>query len=222
MAIIEIEQHGDVRVLRWDDGGDNRFNRASVQRWHEVLDELDAVEGPLAVVAVGAGKYFSNGLDLDRFAADPEEGGPTVSGLHRLFGRLLVFGAYTVCAVNGHAFAGGAMLTCAFDTRVMRAGRGYWCVPEVDLGLPFTEPMFAVVDTRLPRKTTQDALLTGRRYTAEEALAAGIVEHVAAEEEVLPRAIELAQAVAGKDRSVIAVHKRLLFGAAAAACGWEV
>ena len=220
MEIIEIEEHGDVRVLRWADGGDNRFNRASVGRWHEVLDELDAVDGPLAVVAVGDGKYFSNGLDLDRFAADETEGGPTVEGLHRLFGRLLLFGAYTVCAVNGHAFAGGAMLTCAFDTRVMRSGRGYWCVPEVDLGLPFTEPMYAVVEARLPRITTQEAMLTGRRYTAEEAQAAGIVAHVAPEDEVLPRAIELAQAVAGKDRRVIAEHKRLLFGDAAARCGW--
>ncbi|MEZ5136029.1 MAG: enoyl-CoA hydratase/isomerase family protein [Acidimicrobiales bacterium] len=220
MALIDISQHGDVRVLHWADGGDNRFNRASVAAWHEALDELDAVDGPLAVVAVGDGKFFSNGLDLDRFAADEDEAGPTVDGLHRLFGRLLLFGAYTVCAVNGHAFAGGAMLTCGFDARVMRSGRGYWCVPEVDLGLPFTVPMYEVVAARLPSTATQEAMLTGRRYTAEEALAAGIVDEVAPEDEVLERAIARAQAVATKDRSVIARHKQLLFGDAAAACGW--
>jgi len=108
--IIDVETRGAVHVLRWRDG-ENRCNAASMARWHEVLGELEGIEGPLALVIVGDGKYFSNGLDLDRFAAKPDEAGPTVEGLHRLFGRLLLFPAYTVAAINGHAFAGGAMLT---------------------------------------------------------------------------------------------------------------
>jgi enoyl-CoA hydratase/carnithine racemase len=63
---------------------------------------------------------------------------------------------------------------------------------------------------------------TGRRYKAAEALAAGIVDHAVPEAEVLPRAVELAAAVVGKDRRVIAAHKRLLFGDAAKICGHTV
>jgi hypothetical protein len=95
--IIDVETRGAVRVLRWRDG-ENRCNAASMNRWHEVLAELETIDGPLALVIVGEGKYFSNGLDLDRFTAHPEEAGPTVEGLHRLFGRLLLFPAYTVAA----------------------------------------------------------------------------------------------------------------------------
>src|SRR5690606_13886824 len=124
-AVIDIEREGDVAVVRWRDG-EHRFNRASVDRWHEVLDELEATEGPLAVVIVGEGKFFSNGLDLDAFAADPEGAGAVVDDVHRLFGRLLLFPAYTVAALNGHTFAGGAMLACCADLRVMRQERGYW------------------------------------------------------------------------------------------------
>lgn len=216
--MIDIEQHGDVAVLRWRDG-ENRFNPGSVARWHEVLDELEAVDGPLAVVVVGEGRFFSNGLDLDGFAADPESAGAVVDGVHRLFGRFLLLPAYTAFALNGHTFAGGAMLACCGDVRVMREDRGYWCLPEVDLGLPLTEPMFAAVTSRLTVAAAAEAMNTGRRYTANEALAAGIVEHTASEDEVLARAVELAAPYAAKDRTVIGTHKRLLFGDAARICG---
>jgi enoyl-CoA hydratase/carnithine racemase len=217
--IVDVETRGPVRVLRWHDG-ENRCNVASMARWHEILGELEALEGALALVVVGEGKYFSNGLDLDRFAAKPDEAGPTVDALHRLFGRLLLFPAYTVAAINGHAFAGGAMLSCACDLRVMRADRGFWCLPEVDLGLPLTDGMKAVVTARLPRAAAADAMMTGRRYTAADALARGIVEHTAAEAEVLDRAVALAAEIAPKNRTVIATHKRLLFAEAARICGW--
>lgn len=216
--MIDIEQQDGVAVVRWRDG-ENRFNRASVDRWHEVLDELEAVEGPLAVVVVGEGRFFSNGLDLDSFAAEPDAAGAVVDGVHRLFGRFLVLPAYTAFALNGHTFAGGAMLACCGDVRVMREDRGYWCLPEVDLGLPLTEQMFAAVTARLTVAAAAEAMNTGRRYTAAEAVAAGIVEHTAPEAEVLERAVALAAPLAAKDRSVIAQHKRLLFGDAARACG---
>lgn len=221
-AMIDLEPAGGgVVVVRWSDG-ENRFNAASITRWHEVLDELEATAGPLAVVLTGEGKFFSNGLDLEGFAAAPDTAGAVVSGVHRLLGRLLLFPAFTVAALNGHTFAAGAMVACCADARVMRADRGYWCLPEVDLGLPLSPAMFAAVTARLSIASAAEAMNTGRRYTATDALAAGIVEHTAAEADVLPLAVELASVVAAKDRSVITEHKRMLFGDAARACGVDV
>lgn len=217
-AVIDIEQRDGVAVVHWNDG-ENRFHRTSVARWHEVLDELEGASGPLAVVIVGQGRFFSNGLDLEGFAADPDSVEAVLDGVHRLFGRLLVFPAYTVAALNGHTFAAGAMLACCADARVMRDDRGYWCLPEVDLGSPVTAPMFAAITARLPVQTAAEALTTARRYTATEALAAGIVEHVASEAEVLARAVELASPMAAKNRDIIGQHKRMLFGEAARTCG---
>jgi enoyl-CoA hydratase/carnithine racemase len=217
---IDVETRGDVRIIRWDDG-ENRVNLDSMTEWHAALDHLEGVEGPLALVATGTGKFFSNGLDLDRFAAEPDEAGATVAALHRLLGRLLLFPAYSVAALNGHAFAAGAMLSCCFDARVMRSDRGYWCLPEVDLGLPFSAGMLAAVSARLPAEAVQDAVLTGRRYAAEDAHALGIVTDTADEERLLDVAVTLAAPIAGKDRRVIGEHKRLLFGEAARLCGVE-
>jgi enoyl-CoA hydratase/carnithine racemase len=217
---LEMDQRGAVAILRWNDG-ENRVNTDSMAEWHAALDQLEAVEGPLALVATGTGKFFSNGLDLDRFAADPDEMPPAITGFKLLLGRLLLFPAYTVAAINGHAFAAGAMISCCFDARVMRSDRGYFCFPEVDIALPFDEALTAAVSARLPAEAVQDAMITGRRYTAEEALALGVVTDTADEARLLHLAIALAEPIAGKDRNVIGEHKRLLFGAAARTCGYD-
>lgn len=86
------------------------------------------------------------------------------------------------------------------------------CLPEVDLGLPLTVPMHKVLDAHIPREALADALMTARRYSGPEALAAGLITDVAPESEVLERAVTLAAELAGKNRQVIAAHKRLLYG----------
>ncbi|HZJ25457.1 MAG TPA: enoyl-CoA hydratase/isomerase family protein [Acidimicrobiia bacterium] len=214
--MLDLETHGDVRVLHWRDG-ENRFNGASIAAWHDALDDLEQIEGPLALVVTGEAKFFTNGLDLD-WLSTSSDAGAFMGEVQRLFGRMLVFPAYTVAAINGHVFAAGAMLSCAFDHRIMRADRGYWCLPEVDLGLALTPGMTATVTAGLPAATAHEAMLTGRRYGGEDALRAGIAHAIAAEADVLPQAIAAAAAIAPKSRPVIAEHKQQLFGAAAAAC----
>ena len=215
--MIELTRDGDVRILRMD-VGENRFNLASVAALHACLDEVEAVEGPCALVTTGSGRFFSNGLDLDWMMAEPAIPQGFIADVHRLFGRVLGLDVYTVAAVNGHAFAGGAMLAASHDVTVMRSDRGYWCVPEVDLGLPFSPAMYAALATHVPKATLAEASLTGRRYTADEAVAAGIAVASVPEDEVLATAVALAAPMAAKDRSVIAAHKRFLFGDAIDTC----
>jgi enoyl-CoA hydratase/carnithine racemase len=216
--VIEIERRGDVAVVRMRDG-ENRFNGDSVGAWHLVLDELEATEGPLAVVTTGQGKFYSNGLDLEWLSANSEAAAPMITDVHRLLGRVLAFPSIIIAAVNGHAFAGGGMLAVAHDFVVMREDRGYWCLPEVDLGLPLTDAMHAVITAKLPRVTAHEAMMTGRRYSAPDALAGGIVHRTAAEADVVEIAIAWAAENATKDRNVIATHKRLSYGAALVTCG---
>jgi enoyl-CoA hydratase/carnithine racemase len=215
--MVDLSQHGPVWILRMDDG-ENRFHRSSIADLHAALDTVEAVEGDRALVTTGSGRYYSNGLDLDwLMAGDGVEG--FIEEVHRLLGRVLGFPAYTVAAVNGHAFAGGAMLAAAHDAVVMRADRGYWCLPEVDLGLPLTPAMYATVAAHLPGPTLADAVLTGRRYGGLDAVAAGIATDAVAEDEVLTRAVSLAAEMAAKDRTVLAAHKDLLYGEALRTCG---
>jgi enoyl-CoA hydratase/carnithine racemase len=216
---ISVTQEGPVAVITWNEG-ENRINLDSLQRLHEIVDELETLDGPLAIVLTGHGKFFCNGLDLERFAANPSEHGSTIDELNRLIGRLLVFPAYTVAALNGHTFAGGALISCAFDYRVMRADRGYWCMNEVEIGLPLNERLWSILENRLPRSTAIIAATTAHRFSGQDARAHGIVEAVASEDEVLGHAVGVADKYATLNRKVLGIHKRLIHGAEANRLGY--
>lgn len=216
---ISLDFRGPVAVLTWSDG-ENRLNLDSLGRLNAVLDEIEQREGDLAVVLTGVGKFFSNGLDLERFAHNADEFRATLSGLKRTVGRLMLFPAYTVAAVNGHIFAGGAMLGCGFDYRIMREDRGYWCMNEAEIGLALDEQLWAMIHHRLPTATAIAAATTARRFTGPDALAGGIVEATASEEQVMPRALEVAERYANLSRPILAQHKRLAHGEVAAFLGF--
>jgi enoyl-CoA hydratase/carnithine racemase len=214
--VIELDQDGNVFVLRMR-SGENRFGLEWLDSVNEALDRVEAAAGACALVTTGDGKFYSNGMDLDWLATAPERAGDYLRAIYRLLGRVLSFPAITVAAVNGHAFGAGALLTVAHDFAVMRADRGFWCMPEADLGLPLTAEYVSLLKAKLPGRTTHEALVTGRRYGGPEALAAGIVQQVASEQDVLAEAVKIAADLAGKDRRTLAVHKRLLYGDAIAA-----
>jgi enoyl-CoA hydratase/carnithine racemase len=214
---LTLERRDEVALITLT-AGDNRFNPTSITAWNAALDEVEADDTVAALVTTGTDKFYSNGLDLDWMGSLPDDeraqSGQMITDTIRLLGRLLSFPMYTVAAVNGHAFAGGAMLTLAHDARVMRTDRGFWCLPEVDLNMPLAPGMAAIIQARLDHQVAHEAVLTGRRYAADEALVKGIVDAVAPETEVLRDALALAVTQAGRGRSSIGQLKQDLYGPA--------
>jgi enoyl-CoA hydratase/carnithine racemase len=200
--VIDLQRDGDVYVLRFDDG-ENRFSPDFLSAVEGALDTVEKNDGPGALVTTGTGKFYSNGLDLEWLGAHGDQFEAYLSRIHAVYARLLELPMPTVAAINGHAFAGGGMLALAHDFAVMRTDRGYFCLPEVDLGMTFTPGMNALIAARLPRRTAHEAMITGRRYAAEQAMAAGIVQRTADEAGVLPAALKLAGSLAGKDGRVV-------------------
>ncbi len=178
---IDVKREGEVFVLTMGNG-ENRFNRGFVTAFNAALDEVERSNGPAALVTVGGEeKFYSNGLDLDWMAGDSRDEARTFLGdVLALLGRVLLFPVPTVAAMNGHAFAAGGMLALAHDFRVMRADRGFFCLPEVDLGLPLAPGMTALVKSRLTLATFRDAILTGARIGGTEAAQRGIVDEAVA------------------------------------------
>lgn len=210
MALPVVTRDGDVFVISMTDN-ENRFNRSSVDAFTACLDEIDAGDGPKAMVTVGEGKFFSNGLDLDWLGTGEEDMFGFIADVTRLWARILEAPYPTVAALNGHAFAGGAMFALAFDQRVMREDRGFWCVNEVLLGMDLTPGMGAIVQARLDAHTAHKAVTQAHRFSGPEALAHHIVDAVAAEESVLRDAVALAGSLTATAGEPLAVLKRRLY-----------
>lgn len=197
-----LSQHESVFLLRFAepadpaDAPDNAFTADFLDLLDDALDRVEASTGPAALVTTGAGKFYTNGLDLGMFSGDPAHMPPYLTRVHGLFARFLRLELPTVAAVNGHAFGAGAMLTLCHDHRVMRTDRGYWSLPESALGMPFPAGMNALITRRLSDLTASTAMLTARRYGADEAVSAGIVHEAAEESAVLDRALAVAAELA--------------------------
>ncbi|MGY1829533.1 enoyl-CoA hydratase-related protein [Geodermatophilus sp. SYSU D01180] len=216
-----LDRSDDVFVL--DLGADeNRFSPDWLAAVDAALDEVEGASGPRALVTTATGKFFSNGLDLAWLLEHPDQRDAYVGTVQRLFARVLALPVVTVAAVQGHAFAAGAMLALAHDQRVMRADRGFWCLPEIDIDLPFSPGMSALVQARLTPQTAHVAMTTGRRYGGTDALAAAIVDRAVVEEEVRPAAVEIAAAHAGKAGPTLGTIKSRLYAPVLALLRGEV
>lgn len=192
-----LDRHDAVYVLDLGDG-ENRFHPDAIAEMNTLLDEVAKGDEPRALVTAATGKIWSNGLDLEWLFANPEQYAAYGAQIHALLARFLSLPLITVAALQGHTFAAGAMLSLCHDLRVMRADRGFWCLPEADINIPFTTGMSALIQSRLTPQTAHEAMVTARRFGGEEAYARQIVDHAVSETDVRSKAIELAQAHATK------------------------
>jgi len=207
----------DDKIAILDLGEDeNRFSPEFLDAISAQLDELEA-GGAQGLVTTGRGKFYTNGLDLDWLTAHPEQMQSYVARVQALLARVLTLPMPTAAAVTGHAFGAGAMLAMAHDVRVMRADRGFFCFPEVDIRIPFTDGMAALIQAKLTPRAAVASMTTGRRFGGVEAAELGIVDATTGEGAVTAAAAELLRPLTGKDPGTLGAIKRTMFRAAAEA-----
>jgi enoyl-CoA hydratase/carnithine racemase len=107
------------------------------------------------------------------------------------------------------------MLAMAHDWRILRSDRGYLCFPEVDIKIPFTPGMAALIQAKLTPQTAILAMSTGQRFGADAALAAGLVDAHADEADLLATAIARVAPLSGKDTGTLGTIKTTMFARAA-------
>ncbi|MEH6592265.1 MAG: enoyl-CoA hydratase/isomerase family protein [Halioglobus sp.] len=210
--MIDYKKHGNIHLLTMSDGP-NMICADWHSRMFEILDIIEADCGKgAAMVLTGQDKFFCNGLNLEKLGSMDRAGwtafAANMSEIHR---RMIILPCPTVAAVNGHAFAGGAFVALSCDYRIMREDKGWICISEVDVGVPFGESMMGILRHKLPAATARDAILTGRRYTGPEAVAAGFADATASEEKLLEDALGLAAKLATKEPGIFKTLKQNYF-----------
>ena len=172
----------------------------------ESVAERDEAE---AIVLTGTGSIFSAGVDLPRLL---NAGGDYVlrfvEALDTMLRALFLFPRPVVAAVNGHAIAGGAIMTFASDYRIMSGGR--IGVPELLVGVPFPPLALEIVRFAIPPQHLQSMVYLGKTIEAEAARAAGLIDDVVPAGELVSRARAIAKQLASVPREVFALTKRQL------------
>lgn len=208
--MVAIHKDGPIWTL--DIGKtENRISPQWLSEIESALDEVESTDEPIALVTTGQGKFFSNGLDLDWLKQNSDQHDAYIGRMQVLLARVLVLPVPTVAAINGHAFGGGAMLALAHDFRVMRENRGFVCFPEVDISIPFTAGMNALITAKLSPRSALTAMTTGHRYTAPEAVAAGLVEESGEQDALRQIATGMVAKLAEKDRATLGAIKSRIF-----------
>ncbi|WP_329500888.1 enoyl-CoA hydratase-related protein [Kitasatospora herbaricolor] len=208
-----LDRQDGVFVLDIGDT-ENRFHPDWLASVNALLDEVEQAQGPRALVTAASGKFFSNGLDLEWLFANADRADEYVGGVQALLARVLTLPMVTVAALQGHTFAAGAMLSLAHDFRVMRADRGFWCLPEAEINIPFTAGMSALIQARLSPLTAHEAMVTARRYGGHDALAAGVVDRTAEEDAVRRTAVGIAAAHTAKAGPTVGTIKTRMYARA--------
>ena len=210
MESIAIELRGHVAIMQMQHGKASVLDAEFCQAIIGMLDTLAA--GPAqAVVLTGRGSIFSAGVDLLSLqsggAAYIERFLPLVSRLvHALFG----FPRPLIAAINGHAVAGGCVMACASDYRIMARGNGRIGVAELQVGVPFPAAPLEVVRFVLPPTHLKTVVYEGATYLPDEALRLGLVDEVCDAGELLTRALHKAETLAALPPEAFTITKRQL------------
>lgn len=207
MGAFEYSVDDSVAIITMS-SDENRFNPIFLKGFLKVLDQVERESRVRTVVVRSAHeKIFSNGIDLEWLVPviqknDLKTAQKFFYQLNELFKRLLTYPMITIAAINGHAFAGGAIMACAFDFRFMRSDRGFFCFPEVDLGIPFLPGMNALLKKAIPLYKVEELQYTGCRLTAYDCQEHHIVLKASPLNELLDDALEFAHGLK-KDRKIV-------------------
>ena len=208
--MIERSHRGRVRVLSLEHG---KVNALDVELLEALAAELTAcaAEPPGALVLTGVGRAFCAGVDLHRvLEGGAEYADRLLAGLDATLGALFAAPYPVVAALNGHAIAGGFVIACGCDHRIMSEGRGRVGVPELAVGVPWPTLALELVRQAFAPNRVQELVYLGETYDAAQALDRGLVDALAPPDELLDRACSVAERLAATPPAAYASAKAFL------------
>lgn len=208
--MIHREERGDVVVLRMEHGKVNAMDAEFCAAFLSQLDRLRDLNAR-AVVLTAKGSTFSAGVDLIRIL----NGGPPyieqfLPLLTEALVKLFTFPRPLIAAINGHAIAGGFILACACDVRIMVEGGGRLGMPELIVGVPLPAIAMEVLRYAVPAPHLAQLAYCGRTVTPAEALAMGMVEELVPESQLFSHAFRTANQMAAIPEETFRMTKREL------------
>ena len=206
--------HENVAIITLDSPPVNALGTSTFNQLDQMLSELEASPAQ-AIILTGSGKCFCAGLDLKSVRAmDSAARRELVEALNRCFERLYRFPRPVIAAVNGHAIAGGVVLTLAADHRICVDAPIKLGLAEVRVGIPFPMGAMAIVQNELGANGLRQLALLGNNINPELAQRYGVIDEVVEAENLMSRALAVATDVSQLPEKAFAAIKHNLRDAA--------
>lgn len=185
--MIEVKHDNGVAVLHMRHGKANALDTELCGALKDALEQ--SRPAAKAVVLTGEGNIFSAGVDLVRLLEGDNYRRALVQSLGQVLESLFFYPRPVVAAINGHAIAGGCILACAADHRVMTQEAARIGVPELLVGVPFPALALEIMRSSATQYHLQQLMYRGLTCEPSQALAWGLVDELVEKEQVLERAL---------------------------------
>src|SRR5215471_13537258 len=191
--MIDLEHRGEIAILIMRHGKANAMDGTFCMDLIKRLDELR--KSPTrAIVITGQGNIFSAGVDL----VQALDGGPDyfrhfLPPLRRAFEAVFFYEKPIVAAVNGHAIAGGCVLTCAADRRLMAQGQGRIGITELLVGVPFPVIALEIMRFAAAPQQFERIVYSGATFPPDTAVGLGLIDEAVEADVLLDRALAAAK-----------------------------
>jgi enoyl-CoA hydratase/carnithine racemase len=208
---VAARDEGSVRVVTLTRAPGNTLGLGVLADLRAEVDRAAADARVRAIVlASGLPKYFSSGLDLQEIMALPEEKRPQAfESLLHLYRALLAAPKPVVGALSGAAILGGWIIAMGCDWRIMAEETGKAALSEIRLGLSPSQALVSRLSALSnDARVVKEMVLRGKTLRAPEAFAAGLVDELVPEAEVLERALALAKRLAKSSPAAFASIKK--------------
>ncbi len=212
MEFVKQRNEDGVAVVSMARGKANPLNDVMVGELLGALDETRADATACALVlASDSSGFFSAGLDLTEvFAYDRDEMGSFFGRFMDLYQGIACFPKPVVGAINGHAYAGGAVLALACDFRILAEGTYGFALNEVRLGVVLPPGVKRLALAAVGVHRGREMALTGRPYSPEEALDIGLADDVVLPDALMPAAIARARELGQLPAGAFAATKQMI------------
>jgi enoyl-CoA hydratase len=211
VVLYELAESGVATITLNDPGTRNALSPEMLGGLTEAFERArDEADAHCVVLASSHEKTFSSGANLGGFAGESSLvakhfGSERFVNLFKLIGEL---GKPTVVAADGHVLAGALGIALACDL-IVASENATFGTPEINVGtFPFM--IMALIYRNVPRKKASELLLLGERWSAQEALAAGIVNKVVPAGELDAAVAEWARKLAGASPVIMRLGKEAM------------
>lgn len=211
MSFVDLSINNDIAVIKLNRGKVHALNETLVEELSANFNDMKYDNTVKSIILTGTGKFFSFGLDIPELMPYSRESFEDfIIKFCNLYSQIYMFPKPVICAVNGHAIAGGFILASCCDYRLMVTGKARITLNEITFGSSLFAGNLEILKALVGIHNAELIALRGKMYSAEQAREMNLVDRLVSENDLMAEAVYMADSYAQKDKTAFNSIKKLI------------